>query len=130
MDTIEIFAYDPGRDGLMRTVAVAFLLAAWPILASANSAWVLWQSTSYPSASKYAGRRWDITASFPSFDGCSKALDRTARFDPLAVPPSGQEFTWRVNESKVMVNLRSNNEPGIWYTLELICLPETIDPRR
>jgi len=108
---------------------VALSLLASAATASAESAWVLWQSTSYPSASKYAGRRWDITASFPSFDRCSNALDRTARLDPSAAP-SGQlkGFTWRVNESKIMVNLRSSDEPGIYYTLELILPPRHRGP--
>lgn len=99
--------------------------------ASADSAWVLWQSVSYPQLSKYSGRRWDIAGSFPSFEQCSASLDRMARFDPLAAQPRpGQEFTVRANESKVWIHLRSQDEPSIWYDIELSCLPETVDPRR
>jgi hypothetical protein len=105
-------------------------LVDFAALAAADSVWFLWQSVTYPALSKHAGQRWDIGPGFPKFEACSAFLDRMARFDPEAAPQAGQEFTIRVNESKVLMNLGIEDEPGRWYQMELSCLPETVDPRR
>lgn len=116
-----------------RLLVLVVLLLCLGSTAHAESAWILWQKTTYHKVgASLATDEWSIIKGFPKFHSCDVFLSQkfqnlsseSYREDDKHFASSATEYWIRYLDKA-----KARNENDQLVNKKLLCLPETIDPR-
>lgn len=119
-----------GEELPLCVLVVVCSLSAFPAIASAECAWVLWQELTGISEAGRVDKEWGISGATSSEAGCNNQLRQAVqgRARQLGTPgPNGIDPGVRFQERNNSVTLEFKKGGLVGYTY--VCLPDTIDPR-
>ena len=109
---------------LLGVILIGLVIFSYAEVCKAECAWVLWQKYCRYSDDMWCS--WEVQAAYPALDQCTKAKEHLCKSKKSYMKGNCLNPKTELGVDYLSMKIDEKN----WASIELLCLPDTIDPRK